>query len=297
MLDNLTLEIEISIPRRVMQHTNVQFEWKDILFVPDYKKEGGYCGYIGNWNNLQLKIFQDKLVIRNSWHKFNKGNNYSDYSIKDIENTLFALEDKFGIQIWDAKIYKIAYGCVINEDPYLNFPNWKYLITKEQTPMIAKGGKKYGACFYFGDYKFKGYDKTYEVKIHDGLKIPDNLFRIECEVKYMRHLTKRRIPILITKAKDLCDPEKMQYLAEDLFEKYNKIEKDSVMILKGKSIHELNIIASMSTPLIRKELRKEHNKTYKRYKKAYDDFNVLGDEYYDKVGQKLISKCAELINS
>jgi hypothetical protein len=297
MLDNINLELSIPVPRRVMQRTDVKFDWKDILFVPDYKKGGGYYGYVGTWKNLQLKIFQNKLTIKNSWHKFHLGNNYSNYSIKDIENTLFTLADKLGERIWEAEIKKIAYGCVIEEDPYLNFPNWRYLHGKESTPMFSKGGYKYGAFFDSTDYRLKGYDKTHEVLKHDKLRIPDNLFRLECEVKSMRHLTSRKNAIFLSTPRDLCDIEKMQYLTEDLVAKYHDIKKYRSILLSGATSHELNVIASIENHAINKELKKHHNKTYKRYNKIYNDLEKLGNEYYDIVERKIISKCGELINS
>ena len=197
----------------------------------------------------------------------------------------------------EAKVKRIAYGVVINENPYENYPNWIYYKTKTPLPMYHNG-KVYGAFFQFTDFKFKGYDKTFEVWKHGGKRIAENYFRIETETNNMRHLRNRKEPININTPKDIFNFEILQQLGDDLLTKYRTIEKRPVMNFKKLTTHQLGIISSMQLEPIREHLRKHRPKTYKRYKKQFRELTGGANaEYYNGVEEKIKLKLSELINN
>lgn len=296
MIDELNTELIIDTPLQVIEQIEKPFLLNGMQFIPRWH-ENGFISYHGKLENLRISLLGDKLQIKNSWHKYHKGNNYSDYSHTDLINTFYKLQTELGESLEGAKVKRIAYGCVINENPYLNFPNWLFYKTKSPLAMYHNG-QQYGSFFDFTDYKIKGYDKTFEVWKHEKIRIPENYFRIENEVKYMKHLHNRKEPINIYTPKDLFNFEIMQQLGEDLLNKYNTIEKRPFMSFNGLSTGELNIIASMQNELIREQLKKEHPKTYKRYKTQYKELTSgINSEYYQQVETKIQNKITNLINT
>lgn len=165
MIDTIKVIVDINAPRIVKRRSNEPFFRKGLLFVPHYNQTlGTITGYSSKIENLKLFMTDESLYITNSIHKYWKENNYTDYTLTDIVKTICKLEDKLGFPIQNNKITRIAYGCVIREDPYLNFPNWKYFKEKLPEYMVSKG-KRYGSKFNFTDYSFKGYDKAFELKM------------------------------------------------------------------------------------------------------------------------------------
>lgn len=296
MIDDITIEISLDLLPEVRQQTNDCFYKWGLIFVPKWNQTG-IVKYCSQMENLRLTILNDKLYISNSWHKFYKGNNYSDYTHSDIINTCKLLEDSFGKGFERSKINRIAYGIVINEDAKRNYNNWLNYKSKRPLPM-HNSGKIYGAMFDFIDFRIKGYDKTFEVKEHEGIGIGDGYFRIESEIKYMRHLHKRKEPINIFSPKDLFIFENIQLLGNDLMNKYQTIEKNIQIETKGLSMHELNVIASMRDENVRETIKKEHNTTFKRYQREFNKLKQANNsEYLLQVEEKVRNKISDLINS
>lgn len=295
MIDELNTELLIRPPLPVRQQTAKPFSFHGLKFIPQWH-DTGYISYNSQLENLRIKIVFDKLYILNSWHKYYLKNNYSDYRLTDIKKTYTKLEYNLGECLEEAKVKRIAYGCVINENPYQLYPNWLYYKGKQPDTMTGKTGTRYGAKFKFTDFCLKGYDKTFEVWEHDRENIDENYFRLETEVKYMRHLHNRLEPINIFTPKDVFNPLILQQLSTDLMTKYRTIEKRPIMDLTGLSTHELNIIATMQNDTIRTHLKNEHNKTYKRYQKEFKTLTTGENaEFYNNVEDKIERKLSQLI--
>lgn len=296
MLDDLSILQEIETPLEVREGSVVPFNFNGMTFVPRYSLDTKIIRYNARLDNLYLTIQGNQLRISNSWHKYLKGNNYSDYNLTDIEKTFDKLQVNLGGILNNGEIRKISYGCVIEENPYLNFPKWKSYKTKKPVQMHNKG-VIYGASFEMTDYKIKGYDKTYEVLKHNKIDLNKNLFRVECEVKSIRHLQKKteRIPVYVID--DLFRPEIIQLLAKDLLSKYRTIEKETLM-KTNLSIQELKIVPLMESPEYRDQLRRDHYRTFKRYKRIYEKIiKQSPNEYFEGVERTLQSKLLDLCNS
>jgi hypothetical protein len=295
MIDTVNIDVIIKPPIEVAQQISEPFFMNGISFIPEFH-ENGYKTYNAILDNLKLNILHDRLTIKNSWHKYYKGNNYSDYPLSEIEQTLCKLENKIGLSIEDAKITRLAYGCVIKENPNLNYPNWLYLKTNPARPMFS-GTKTYGSFFNMIDYRFKGYDKRFEVLKHNRIDLNEDYFRIEKEVKYMRHLKVRKEPININTTKDLFNKDILNQLGLDLLNTYRKIEMKQIMNLEQIDIKDLAKLAMMQNSDIRDVLKRKHNKSYKRYKERFKELsNELNGDYYSSVEVKLANKINELIN-
>lgn len=80
MIDNLNIGVIIKPPIQVAQQTSEPFDINGIYFKPIWH-ENGYKSYNAVLDNLKLNILNDRLSINNSWHKYYKGNNYSDYAL------------------------------------------------------------------------------------------------------------------------------------------------------------------------------------------------------------------------
>jgi hypothetical protein len=296
MIDELNLELLFKPPLPVVKQSIRPFPINDLMFFPQWN-ESGFLSYNAQLENLRLKIFGDRLFINNSWQKYYLGNNYSDFHRSEIELTLLKLQNAVGENLEKARVKKIAYGCVIRVDPYLNFPNWIIYKTKHPFPMNSNG-KQYGAYFDFTDFRFKGYDKTFEAWKHNKQRIESNYFRIECVVKYMRHLKNRKDSIVINGPTDLYKPEILEVLKLDLIKKHHTIVKKPIMNLDGLSTSELNILASMQNKEIREVLRKKHKRTYLRYKSLFEELTKESNSnYYDGIEFLLDSKLTTLINN
>jgi hypothetical protein len=296
MLDEVNIVVTITPPEEVILRSTVPFNFNGLEFIPKYCNSE-VLKYYCDFGNLKLTIYHNELRISNSWHKFYKGNNYSDYSRTELIETFNKIQTQLDINLDDAIIKSIAYGCVINENPYNNFKNWLYYKGKNALPMYSKG-KQYGNLFDLYDFRLKGYDKTLEVKVHDKEIIQENQFRVECEVNYMRHLRKRKEPINIFKPRDLFNINNQMKLMEDLLNKYRTITKRPMMNLKGLNPHELNVLASMQNEPIREQFKMNHPDTLKRYKRIFKTINAgENSEPYNKVEEKIRTKILTLINT
>lgn len=274
------------------------FIYNDIVFHPKYDPKTGYVQYYHTKiDNLWLKVSEGELTINNSWHKYYKGNNYEDYTLSEIMLTYERLSKKLNFDIINAKLVRIAYGLVINTKPDINYNNWKLFRTTLPSPM-KKNTKTYGMKFVMTDYSIKGYDKTAEVWMHNKKKIEDNYFRVEVEVKNMKHLRKRKHQINIYSLGDVLKYENMQLLMSDLLKKYDVIEKELFYDYSILDKKQRSILSMMKDLPFRDYLRIKENKTYKRYKKKIKEIEMksVQDIHYE-TKYLLTQKVIELLNS
>ena len=281
------LIIEQSRGKRIVAEP---FEHWGLNFSPHYNHNGGLVNYTGKLDNMYLSLFFSGLYVSNSWHKFfTHGNNFTDYTSKDVAETFYILNDQLQGSLNHTAVKKIAYGVVIDVEP--DFKNWFMFRAKTPFPMVDKGNI-YGSKIQLTDYSIKAYNKAFEVKRHNGLTI-STAYRIEKEVSYMKHLHKRSNPIGIFEASDLTNPEILRQLGQDFISTYRQIEKIKAMDLQGLSIHELNVIATMQNQHVREHLKQENNRTFKKYQKEYKTMqkDLISD---NETEQKIIEKVSVL---
>jgi hypothetical protein len=139
--------------------------------------------------------------------------------------------------------------------------------------------KQYGKKFYLTDYNVKGYDKTFEVKTHVRIKLNKPLFRFELEI-YTRNLNKRKNPIGIYTVRDLIDKEKYQMLADELLDKYDKIEKKQSIPLSQLNNKEKEVLALFQNQEILRQYKIDHFETFGNRRKVYNKLKELSNNIH-----------------
>jgi hypothetical protein len=274
MFDEIPILTKINPPPQVLNQIPEPFIYNNLCFTPKYlhfkenpQKNPIIQYYYTELNNLRIQMNYNELFIFNSWHKFFKGNNHSDYTFSDFINTAENLEEIFKIQnIRNSKIIcRLAFGCNIEMNSEKIYPNWIMYKRKRPNSMTAKG-KQYGACFDMTDYKIKGYNKTMEVSIHNKQSLEKDLFRIEFETR-IRHLKQQKI--YISTVNDLYNKDNLRLLTNNLINKYSNIINKTSMNLGYLTTQQICKMAIMETPKYREYIKKHHNLTFKRFFKEY----------------------------
>jgi len=298
MLDDIKLEVSLDLSEELNVFISKVYDLHGIIFYPILNTKTGQVKYWeSSYANLKLRLTNDTLVILNSWHKFFRGDNCSDYSLNQIIETYVDISNILDVNILNAKVKKITYGLVVNTPAEINYSNWSYYKSKPPTPMMD-GCKKYGAKFYFTDFNIKGYDKKVEMKLHNGVLVEREMFRFEVEVKYMKHLLKRKNPINIYTVADMLDYENFQYLMNDLLVKYNTIEKEPLYDFSSLNKKERLIVCMLGFGQARTFLQKKEKYTYKRYLSKIKTINKEACLGYSQVTESLlVKKAIQLLNS
>ena len=82
MIDDIKLDISLDISEELNVFISKVYDLHGILFYPVLNTKTGQVKYWeSTYENLKLRLTNDSLVVLNSWHKFFKGNNYSDYTL------------------------------------------------------------------------------------------------------------------------------------------------------------------------------------------------------------------------
>jgi hypothetical protein len=295
MLDEVNILTPIEPPIQVLKKVTEPFYYNDILMAPKWSN-GNLSHYAGKHQNLHVSISNGYLKISNSWHKFLKGNNHSDFYCSEIKEAAYQVKDFFKITLNDTKVQKITYGCVIDHNPEEIYSTWMRYKNKEALPMTNKG-VIYGAKFQLSDFNLKGYNKSFEVKKHDNIDLVGNYFRIEAEVNYMRHLYNRSQRINIHNPEDLFNYEIIQLLAKDLFTKYKTIEKMESINFSCLSPEEIKIASVMKDPQARDAYKKAiHKRTFGRQLKKFKEIIKDNQDNSAIVEGKIFNKLLDLVN-
>ncbi len=289
MLDNLTLEI---FAPEYLEHAKGKqqpFKYRELEFNPNYFK-----GRINYWyamlENLRIQIFSDTLKISNSIHKYYKGNNYSDFHLSELHEAFELLSKCLGIDIFKAQIKSFEIGCNIlfkTQKPFLNglnSYNGNYF-----DPMKDKK-TEYGKKLFATDYNIKFYDKTTQVKIKDKITIPDHLLRFEFEVKYLRYLQKKGIPIY--SVEDLFKPKIIGKIIHEIFKVYKGLNKIIIPDLTSLDIGELKCYAILKDKELTNVVKSKSMRNYCSYKKKI--LNKIDNSIFDKVEQLIAEKFTQL---
>jgi len=291
MFDNIQIELIIdSPPREIYRQKAEPFMCMGLYFIPKYSVDGNVIHYQSNIKNLIIRIHGNKLIIKNSIHKFHKGNNYSDFYIADLESAICLLSEMLDMNLLEAEVKKIEYGCNIPVDAPENIYNG--LIGYQRgyfTPMFDKA-REYGKKQYSTDYNIKLYDKQFEVLKHSKKSI-NPLTRFEKEIKNMRYLRKKGIAIYYLS--DLLKKDIWEALKSDLLQTFKKIQKKPVVSFQNLNITEIKEYAICSNTEIVPYVKKNHSRSYARYKKKFD--SISENSIYLNFRNEIEHKCSELI--
>jgi len=266
MIDNITCRL---------YHDGIE-EWNSnapivlngLSYYP-YFKNNQVAFYKADIKNIQVIIYQNAIILRNSLHKFYHGNNYCDFNCTELICTVDALCDITGFNWWEADITRMEYGMNVlisaENDVIQSLMLFK---SKEFLAMISKA-KKYGKVCEQTNYKLKCYDKTLQYKLVEKQTIPNNIIRCEIVVTKMAYLSKRKLPIEINCLKNLKKPEVLQLLLEDLISKFKDCAYSNNYNLEGLTANEKKIYAIMTNPELSIILKCNNPHTYRRDRKTF----------------------------
>lgn len=279
------------LPKEVLRCTRAPFYWGNSLWLPTFNKYGDAVRYHTDINNLRVKLRGHEIIIENSLQKFYMGNNYQDFTYSQVVEAFQKLNTVLPFTIRDANIVKLSTGVVIQEEAQPIFESW--LEYKGKSPRIMTNRNTiYGAYFQATNYKIKGYDKTFEVKQHNQVSLNDNYFRFELEA-YSRHFTSRSQPIQTVTVQDLMNPSTFNALADNLFKVYQDIKKKPFFDYQKWSLKEIRLLATMANKETANGLKKYHEHTYKKDRKAYlklikeNDNNKLNNQVLQQLIEKI----------
>ena len=277
MYDTIKIKYRVTnLPKEVLEQQEKSFVWKGLKWCPTYNdKTKKVNGYKTSVNNLNLRLKGDTIFCNNSLQKWYMGNNYEVFTYSQVVEALKKLNSVLPFNVYNANIHYVAVGTVIEEKAQPILDPWLSLNGKAPIPMLG-ANKQYGKKFYLTDYQVKGYDKTFEVKTHNRIKIGKPIFRFELEI-YTRNLNNRKNAIGIYTVKDLIDKKKYKMLADELMSKYDKIEKQQSIPLSQLTNKEKEVLALFQNQEILKQYKIDHSETYGNRRKVYNKIKNLSN--------------------
>ncbi|AUC84783.1 hypothetical protein CW731_05505 [Polaribacter sp. ALD11] len=277
MYDTIKIKYRVTnLPIEVLEQKEKPFIWKGLKWCPTYNdKTKKVNGYKTSVSNLDLRLKGNTIFCNNSLQKWYMGNNYEPFIYSQVVDALLKLDSILPFNIYEANIHYVAVGVVIEEEAKPILDTWLSLNGKPPIPMLG-ANKQYGKKFYLSDYNVKGYDKTFEVKTHNRIKLSKPLFRFELEI-YTRNLNKRKNSIGIYTVKDLIDKEKYKMLADELLNKYEKIEKKQSIPLSKLNNKEKETLALFQNQEILKQYKIDHFETFGNRRTVYNRIKKLSN--------------------
>ena len=280
MYDTIKIKYQVTnLPIEVLEQREESFIWKGIKWCPTYNdKTQKVNGYKTSVDNLDLRLKGSTIFCNNSLQKWYMGNNYEPFAYSQVVKALKKLDSILPFNVYNANIHYLAVGTIIEEEAKPILDPWLSLNGKPPIPMLG-ANMQYGKKFYLSDYNVKGYDKTFEAKTHDRVKLNKQLFRFELEI-YTRNLNKRKNPIGIYTVKDLVDKKKYQMLADELLSKYESIEKKQSIPLSKLNNKEKETLALFQNQEILKQYKIDHFETFRSRRTVYNKIKKLSNNTY-----------------
>lgn len=133
---------------------------------------------------------------------------------------------------------------------------------------MIKNNRVYGSEFRQTNNKFKAYDKTFEANKTSGVKLNEQLMRVELKGNY-RYFNNRKNPIGIYTVQDLIDPIKYKLLANELLNFYSSIKKNTNFDFSKCSTKETRLYGYMNYVDTAKAMKRNHKETYKKDRSQY----------------------------
>ena len=273
-----------------------EYYWKvknlKIRYRPDY-----WCTRKGEECN--------EIFISHSIHKYAKGDNISDFSLKDVKSTIQWLCVDFKLMPYKIKCTKLEIGVNIivakNPNDYLPiFIEYKKHAFRDLRPR-GKSTIKCGVVCDYTNYVIKAYNKTEDHRYEMSIPLRDLHFiqraiRIEIEYKSGKL---RTIKQDIT-AQDLFSQDLMDIMIKEFLKIFNNIEMvNNEVEWNQYGLQEIMYILLVTSPTEYKRLKSivskrssDEKKRLKRWLKKTNDkigegkFNLV-EEVQKKVHDKI----------
>lgn len=242
-------------------------DWAGFLWRPIQNKKAFVIGYQTELQNIHLKLYGSELQIENSLQKFLMGNNYQDFTFTQVLTALDTLNKQLPIDLYKTTLSRADVGFVICHDTAQEVNSWLEYKGKRPLPMI-KNNRVYGSEFRQTNNKFKAYDKTFEANKTSGIKLNEQLMRVELKGNY-RYFNNRKYPIGIYTVQDLIDPIKYKLLANELLNFYSAIKKNANLDFSNWSAKETRLYGYMNYADSAQAMKLHHKETHKKERGQY----------------------------
>ena len=275
MIDCIVLLAFILPPREVREQSVIPFIWKGLTFFPQFVTAELVTNYVAEWGNLRLMIKGDHLIVRNSLHKFFKGENYSDFTYTEVCNAIDLLFLQLEIKEHEFSVKKLEFGLNVNMNIQVSelLPCLLFYKGKEFDNLRSKA-HKYGVKCFLTEYCVKVYDKVKQVKDKDLISLDGNLMRFELQFN-----VKRKIPG-VSSLKDLKEPENLELLFQECLKALKNIEikeMSDLSLLKSRD-RELLFAGKMKDFWVNeKKISPENYKKRKAKYKAISQYSKTGN--------------------
>ena len=278
MIDDVVFVVSIQPPESVIEESESPFVWNGLRFTPFFRN-GIVSSYSSNLRNLRLKINYDELFISGSLHKFYHGNNWGDFTWKEIQEVISQLSQIFGEGFLHSRITNFSFACNLKIDPIEYLSSLSSIKGRGPTEML--GGinhKAYGKYIKMADYRYKLYNKQLETLWHYDKKI-ELILRIEKEFRIKPASRRKTLPMHIFKPGDLLVPEFVESCIihlEDMVKnmEFNQ-EIDFARISDPRDLECCVMMRDMEVRSFYKELL--NPKTYRKKLKRYQELLQLSE--------------------
>ena len=257
-------------------------------------KEGEIVGYRAKLYNLLIIIRDGIIIIRNSLCKYYHGNNYTNFAYTQINQAVSFLSDYLGINLRDARVTKFEFGVVIIDnnikETLSRLGNYK----NKEPHIMHDQGIPYGIYYINSSHKIKIYSKSEETKRRYGIKLTQNLLRVEKEytMAHIKSLAKFR-GVKIETLGDLCMRSNLQLLGEDLIESLMKIHiKNIPSNVSNLTAKQIRMMGYFNDPYFRDLMKTYHFDAFKSDRAAINKFHSEyrrngQDQFILEVGNKI----------
>ena len=242
-------------------------DWAGFIWRPIQNKKAFVIGYKTELQNMHLKLYGSELQIENSLQKFFMGNNYQDFTFSQVLTALDTLNNNLPIDLYKSTLLRIDVGLVINHDTEQETKRWLDYKSTLALPMIRKN-VIYGSEFRKREYRFKAYDKTFEADKNSGVKLNEQLMRVELQGNH-RYFNNRKNPIGIYTVQDLIDHMKYQLLADELLSFYKGINKKTNHDFSNWSTKETRLYGYLNYVDTAKAMKRNHKDSHKKDRSQY----------------------------
>lgn len=299
MIDDVFLKCLIEPHPQVYERSREPFEYMGFVFDP-YYRHGMVNKYISNFRNLRLVLKDDILIIYGSWHKFYHGENHGDYTWQQIGETINELSENFGNIFLDAEITKLTIGCNLPLPAHQILSKIKGIKGKSPSDMLGgTNHQSYGKYYKMTHYRYKIYDKQFEVKYHDKKKIGP-VIRLEKEIKMKAARIRARNPLDLVRPLDLLESGFLKVCFTEMEEMIGSIEfHNNISPEAFDKASDLEIYQLMKDLPVRLAYKRIANpKTYRSKFKRFQELEQIHSnaelDPFDTLSKEVRNKMFEL---
>lgn len=219
------------------------FKWRSLMFYPKFRN-GKLIAFESEYNGFRVVLYYDRIEVSNSIHKFFKGNNYSDFTYKELKNAIYEICNWFTIepQYWEIKKMEFGFN-IFTPQPAMKYIDLFLTYKEREFEKMKHKHKYYGRKCFMSEYALKVYDKPLQSKLMDSIAVKDNMLRTE-----LCYNQKRKLPKQIKVLSDLLDKDKFKELYKDFYEAFSKVIYNDEVDFTNATDEEITLFYASLTP-------------------------------------------------